>query len=630
MHFVSVRQAEFVHRFINTLPKLLSAIFEMQSNAALDGPPLTLLSELLERMIYLCTPYGHLALISISQGAEHLHQRGASDDIRLTLESEARRILTKAPMLSTLDNLLLEMCNTTRADRANRMLNRLTGKPDFRNTRLDEERIRNINLILGVSFALSRRHDFDAATKGLEYGRAYLQSCGKLATPLAVITTTELIKCYNALGQESRAQETALPVLEALAQASYRDSRHDILCLRIAVADTYIGQANYERAQEELENILHDISGTTQNSLCCVAALRLNKVLRRQNKLTSQSLKADSPLGQVVANMKSVSDEAQVQCIEEFSSTVVQLPRSALRTETETIGHLATEVQNRVSLLPQTGFVHQKLNEFVLVIEPYVQGEDTTSLPEASVATSNKPHAPYNSRDDSEGMTAQPPRGKVTANSGFRDNLKREPVSKPKTGVDDNTQVDFLLGSPERRIRILKEAMQVHHTLAARYLRVMMQDLRKNICHLPTPGSWASEIEDNELAYYLPADLQDACKYWVDHVKRGEFILRDDGAVYRFCREHFLHWLEALSIMGRTAEGLSMVTELESMASVSVSQLNWYKGIDATGFSHKMSSHCKLLHTTHDDLSYAIGTSSRQLHCRYTALPSCSALQEVL
>ena len=571
MHFVSASQADFVHRFVDTLSKLLSVIFEIQSDAVLDGSPLTLLSELLERMIYLCAPYGHLALISLFQDADNLHQHGTSGDIGLTLELEARRILTKTPMLSTLDSLLLEMCGTTRADRANRMLNRLLDKPDFRNTWLDEERIQNINLVLGVSFALSRRHDFDAAIKGLEYGRAYLQSFGKLATPLAVINTTELIKCYNALGQESRAQETALPVLEALARARYRDSRYDILCLRIAVADTYIGQANYERAQEELEEVLHDISGTTQNSLCCVAALRLNKVLRRQNKLTSQSLKADSPLGQVVANTKFVSGEAQVQCIEEFSSTVVQLPRSALYTEIETIGHLATEVQNCVSLLPQTGFVHQRLDEFALVIESYVQGEDTASLLEASIATSNAPHALRNSRSDRESMAARPSPGKLTANSGFRDNLKREPVAKPKTRVNDNTQVDSLLGSPERRIRILKEARQVHHTLAARYLRVMTQDLRKNICHLATAGYWASEIEDNELAYYLPADLQDACKYWVDHVKRGEFILRDDGAVYRFCREHFLHWLEALSIMGRTAEGLSMVTELESMVSISVS-----------------------------------------------------------
>jgi hypothetical protein len=571
MHFVSARQADFVDQFVDTLPKLLSVIFEIQSDAALDGSPLALLSELLERMIYRCAPYGHLALISIFQGADNLHQHGTSGDMRLTLELEARRILTKAPTLSTLDSLLLEMCDTTHADRANRMLNRLSDKPDFRNTRLDEESIRNINLVLGVSFALSRRHDFDAATKGLEYGRAYLQSCGKLATPLAVITTTELIKCYNALGQESRAQETALPVLESLTRARYRDNRHDILCLRIAVADTYIGQANYERAQEGLEDVLHDISGTTQNSLCCVAALRLNKVLRRQNKLTSQSLKADSPLGQVVANMKSVSGEAQVQCIEEFSSTVVQLPRSDLYTETETIGHLATEVQNRVSLLPQTGFIHPRLDEFVLVIEPYLQGEDTASLSEASIATSNAPHAACNSRGDSESMTAQPSPSKATTNSGFRDNPKREPVTKPKTGINDNTQVDSLLGSPKRRIRILKEARQVHHTLATRYLQIMTQGLRKNICRLATPSSWASEIEDNGLAYYLPADLQDACKYWVDHVKRGEFILRDDGAVYRFCREHFLHWLEALSMMGRTAEGLSMVTELESIVSVSVS-----------------------------------------------------------
>ena len=457
MHFASARQADFVHRFVDTLPKLLSCIFEIQSDAAHDGSPLTLLSELLERMLYLCAPYGHLALISLFRDADNLHQHGTSANIRPTLELEARRILTKAPMLSTLDRLLLEICDTTSADRANRMLNCLPDKPDFQNTWLDDERIQNINLTLGVSFALSKRHEFFAAIKGLEYGRAYLQSSGKLATSLAIVTTTELIKCYNALGQETRAQEIALHVLEALTRARYRDHRHDILCLRIAIIDTYIGQANYERAQVELEDLLHDISGTTQNSLCCVAALRLNKVLRRQNKLTSQSLKADSPLGQAVANMKSVSVEAQVQCIEEFSSTVVQLPRPALYAKTETIGHLATEMQNHVSLLPETGFAHQRLDEFVLVIESYVHGEDTASLSEASTTTSSAHHAPRNSRVDSENMKGQPSTGKATVTSSLRDNLKWESVGKPRTGINDNTQVDSLPGSPERRMRSLEE-----------------------------------------------------------------------------------------------------------------------------------------------------------------------------
>jgi hypothetical protein len=567
MDFVSARQADFIRRFVQTLPKLVSYFFEMESDAVHAGSPLMLLSGLLEGMLYPCAPYGHLALISLFQDADNLRQHGASGNIRLILELEGRRILTKAPMMSTLDRFLLDMCNSTPMEEANRMLNHLPDKPGFRNNLLDEERIQNVNLILGVSFTQSKRHDFFAATEGLEYGRSYLQSSGMLTTSLAVITTTELIKCYNALGQESRAQGTASPVLEALTRARYRDNRHDILCFRIAVIDTYIGQANYERAQVELEDLLHDVSGTTQNPLYCVAALRLNKVLRRQNKLTSQSLKAGSPLGQVVANMKSVSIEAQLQCIDELSSTMVQLPRSSLNAETETIGHLATDVQNHFSLLPETGFVRQRLDEFDLTVESYVQGEDTAPLPEAS----NALRALHNSRADSESMVGRLPTGKVRANSDFRDQLKREPVAKPQTSIDDTAQVDSLLGAPEKRVHGLEEARQVHHTLAANYLQVMRKNLRKNICQLATPGPWAPEIEDNKLAYYISADLQDACKYWIDQVKKDNFILRDDGVVYKFCREHFLHWLEALSLMGRTAEGISMVTELESMVSVSIS-----------------------------------------------------------
>jgi hypothetical protein len=38
-----------------------------------------------------------------------------------------------------------------------------------------------------------------------------------------------------------------------------------------------------------------------------------------------------------------------------------------------------------------------------------------------------------------------------------------------------------------------------------------------------------------------------------------------------FLREHFLHWLEAMIILGRLAEGVEIVLELESMLEVSVS-----------------------------------------------------------
>jgi hypothetical protein len=129
---------------------------------------------------------------------------------------------------------------------------------------------------------------------------------------------------------------------------------------------------------------------------------------------------------------------------------------------------------------------------------------------------------------------------------------------------------DFLLDPqrcPDERFRVNDKV--IHRRLAEDCLRIMSQHLRKNICELPSPGFLARDVDDDEVARYVPPHLEYACLYWVNHLREGGCDLRDNGAIHQFLQEHFLHWLEALSLKKKISDGLSMVFQLESTLTVS-------------------------------------------------------------
>jgi hypothetical protein len=110
---------------------------------------------------------------------------------------------------------------------------------------------------------------------------------------------------------------------------------------------------------------------------------------------------------------------------------------------------------------------------------------------------------------------------------------------------------------------------KTHGSLAESCLRLMSANLKKDICDIRTPGALAIKIDSSQIEQCLPADLQYACRYWVQHFQRSEVQLNDNGKVHIFLREHLLHWLEALSLIRKTSEGVLAIASLESMVTVS-------------------------------------------------------------
>jgi NACHT domain len=103
---------------------------------------------------------------------------------------------------------------------------------------------------------------------------------------------------------------------------------------------------------------------------------------------------------------------------------------------------------------------------------------------------------------------------------------------------------------------------EAHGALAKSCLRLMSGSLKRDICGLRVPGA---KVDNSCVEQCLPADLQYACRYWVQHLQQSEAHLYDNDHVHKFLQKHFLHWLEALSLIGKMPDSVRMVTALQSM-----------------------------------------------------------------
>jgi hypothetical protein len=117
---------------------------------------------------------------------------------------------------------------------------------------------------------------------------------------------------------------------------------------------------------------------------------------------------------------------------------------------------------------------------------------------------------------------------------------------------------------------------KTHKALTESCLRLISSCLKRDICDLQMPGVLIREVERGRVEQYLPAHVQYACRYWVDYLTRSNISLCDDGQIHKFIQEHFLHWLEALSLIGKISEGVFMITMLQSLLTVSDLVLSRY------------------------------------------------------
>ncbi|KAJ0165378.1 Vegetative incompatibility protein HET-E-1 [Colletotrichum tanaceti] len=138
---------------------------------------------------------------------------------------------------------------------------------------------------------------------------------------------------------------------------------------------------------------------------------------------------------------------------------------------------------------------------------------------------------------------------------------------------------DFLLKNESERIYPHGVA-QENRTIASRSIQVMAGTLRRDIYNLRAPGFPINQVKPPDpdplaLARY-------SCVYWVSHLADGSHAgqeqheqgLQDDGPAHAFLKEHYLHWLEALSLLESVSEGILQMSKLVHLVRVSAEMPN--------------------------------------------------------
>lgn len=132
---------------------------------------------------------------------------------------------------------------------------------------------------------------------------------------------------------------------------------------------------------------------------------------------------------------------------------------------------------------------------------------------------------------------------------------------------------DFLVDHKNRNANpFWVDEQETHEKLATRCLQLLStgRNLRRDICSLRMPGKLRSEVEPQAIDSCLPPEVQYACLHWVYHLNQSRRGLRDGDEVHRFLTRHLLHWLEALSLLGRISGSIGMVDDLLGLVDVRV------------------------------------------------------------
>jgi hypothetical protein len=128
---------------------------------------------------------------------------------------------------------------------------------------------------------------------------------------------------------------------------------------------------------------------------------------------------------------------------------------------------------------------------------------------------------------------------------------------------------DFLLDiETGKKTPFRTNETETHHILAVRCLSTC-QNLRRNICRLQSHGTRRAEIDCRIIDCYIPPELQYACRYWAHHVVRCTDLTGMMHDALSFLQRHFLHWVEALSLLGLISEVLGALDCLQTAIPVS-------------------------------------------------------------
>jgi hypothetical protein len=125
---------------------------------------------------------------------------------------------------------------------------------------------------------------------------------------------------------------------------------------------------------------------------------------------------------------------------------------------------------------------------------------------------------------------------------------------------------DFLLD--RRRCadkRFWVDEQWAHTHVACQCLKDLEDNLKRDMCDLREPGTLAQDVSASMIDTLFLPHLRYACLNWVRHVHGSNNTIDLADTITQFLRQHFLHWLEALSLLQKLGDGVEMMSLLESL-----------------------------------------------------------------
>ncbi|KAL5084168.1 hypothetical protein Trisim1_012244 [Trichoderma cf. simile WF8] len=104
-----------------------------------------------------------------------------------------------------------------------------------------------------------------------------------------------------------------------------------------------------------------------------------------------------------------------------------------------------------------------------------------------------------------------------------------------------------------------------HAKITDNCLHVMEEFLREDMCSLRSQGLEGSIVDREEAAACIPAAVQYACLNWVFHLQAANNYDDNYAGTFQFLKQHFLHWVEALSLIQQAPESTKMITSLQAL-----------------------------------------------------------------
>ncbi|RDK38749.1 WD40 repeat-like protein [Aspergillus phoenicis ATCC 13157] len=102
----------------------------------------------------------------------------------------------------------------------------------------------------------------------------------------------------------------------------------------------------------------------------------------------------------------------------------------------------------------------------------------------------------------------------------------------------------------------------LHYRMYQRALSGLRKALKENIYGLPHYGITTEEVQVPNPDPLI--SVRYACRYWVYHLEQSGSTSTDMEDILSFFNTHFLHWLEAMSLLGRYPDIVRLVGQLKS------------------------------------------------------------------